>query len=167
MSRRSKSRAVLLEARTTGLKCFRPVSPSVKGSPGHHTRLLCSGGSRTDRPPRWIRRAERAGCHIVWDGATFGAVGATFGAVGAWRRSDKGPGLLFGGKLLEPGGRKPIHLGPALGPGQEDAGLAAPPHGVEHAERAAVPAAAAHDGPSGSVRHGQQPGHRSAAGTRG
>lgn len=143
------------------------------------------------------------------------------------RAPDEGPGFLFGGKLLEPGSREPVHLrsafvpgteaasprpapgipvpfggavrggqsagwaasvcgataraspppgtavrglepepghhfrGAARSPGQEDPGLAAPPHGVEHAEPAA---AAAHGGQSHSVHHAQEPGHRSLPG---
>lgn len=49
----------------------------------------------------------------------------------------------------------------ALSPGQEDPGLAAPPHGVEHAE---PPAAAAHGGHSDSAHRAQEPGHRSLPG---
>ena len=61
----------------------------------------------------------------------------------------------------------PFRGGAAPSPGQEDPGLAAPPHGIEHGERAAATATAAHDGHSHSVHHVQEPGHRSPPATNG
>ena len=52
--------------------------------------------------------------------------------------------------------------GVARSPGQKDPGLAAPPHGVEHAWLAA---AAAHGGQSDSLYRAQKPGHGSLAAT--
>ena len=51
--------------------------------------------------------------------------------------------------------------GAARSPGQEDSGLAAPPHGIEHGKTAAARATAAPNGQSHSVHHAQEPGHRS------
>ena len=50
----------------------------------------------------------------------------------------------------------PPWVGATCSPGQEDPGLAAPPHGIEHGKTAA-----SHKGQSHSVHHAQKPGHRS------
>lgn len=70
----------------------------------------------------------------------------TLGILGAPRVPDEGPGFLFRGKLLEPGGGKPVHLLSAFVPGTERTvtpfplpGPARPPRCVVSSRRPALP----------------------------